>query len=280
MTRINAAAIQMVSADDVSANLAQANDLIEQAVAAGASLVVLPENFAFMGRFEGAVLAVAEPADGNGVIQQFLATQAATHGITLVGGSVPIASEQCSKVYACSVVYGPDGACLARYNKLHLFDVDLPDGEGYRESATFLPGHSVVLAQAPPVQLGLSICYDLRFPELYRQLAQQGADVLLVPSAFTATTGAAHWSALLRARAIENLCYVLAPNQGGVHASGRETYGHSMIIDPWGRVIAAHTERGSGVVSAIIDLAEQQAMRARFPVLTHPRLGIQGIAEK
>lgn len=280
MRKINAAAIQMVSTDDLSANLAQASDLIERAAAAGAELVVLPENFAFMGKFEGAVLAVAESPDGSGVIQHFLATQAVAHGITLVGGSVPIASEQGDKAYACSIVYGPDGDCLARYHKLHLFDVDLPGGEGYRESATFLPGHSVALAHAPPIKLGLSICYDLRFPELYRELAQQGAEVLLVPSAFTATTGAAHWSALLRARAIENLCYVVAPNQGGVHASGRETYGHSMIVDPWGQVIAAQTERGSGVVSAIIDLAEQQTLRARFPVLTHSRLGIQGIAER
>lgn len=277
MSRINVAAVQMVSVDAVDANLAMAAELIAQAAGAGAMLVVLPENFAFMGRVEGAVLRVAEAPDGDGPIQRFLADQSVRHGIVLVGGSVPLASSDPTRVYASSLVYGPDGQQLARYDKLHLFDVQLGDGEGYRESATFTPGDEVVMVNTSLVNLGLSICYDLRFPELYRQLARKGAELLLVPSAFTATTGKAHWSSLLRARAIENLCYVVAPNQGGVHASGRETYGQSMIIDPWGEVLACRTASGAGVIDASIDLGRQALLRKQFPVLTHPRLGIAGI---
>ena len=267
-----AAAIQMVSNDQVDANLKIAADLIAQAADAGANLVVLPENFAFMGRYEGAVAGVAEMPDQTGPIQQFLASQAARHTLVLVGGSVPLVNAGSDKIFASSLVYGPDGQCLARYDKLHLFDVQIGDHEGYKESATFSAGGAVITVDTPYAKLGLSICYDLRFPELYRQLTQRGADLLLVPSAFTATTGAAHWSSLLRARAVENLSYVIAPNQGGVHASGRETYGHSMIIDPWGQVLVCHTDSNTGVVMATIDLNEQQALRQRFPALSHARL--------
>lgn len=272
-----AAAVQMVSGDHVDTNLTKAADLIAQAADAGAKLVVLPENFAFMGRYEGAVKAVAEPPDGPGQIQQFLAAQALAHGLVLVGGSVPLSSTKTDKIFASSLVYGPDGRCMARYDKLHLFDVQVGDQEGYKESATFTAGNAFVTVDTPFAQLGLSICYDLRFPELYRQLTQRGAELLLVPSAFTATTGAAHWSTLLRARAVENLSHVVAPNQGGVHASGRATYGHSMIIDPWGRVLACQTDSGAGVITAKIDLAEQQTVRQQFPALSHARIGIAGM---
>lgn len=272
-----AAAIQMVSHDQVDANLKTAADLIAQAAGAGAKLVVLPENFAFIGRYEGAVAKVAETPGETGPIQQFLASQAATHALVLVGGSVPLADMGSDKIFASSLVYGPDGRCMARYDKLHLFDVQIGDQEGYKESATYTAGNAVITVDTPYAKLGMSICYDLRFPELYRQLTQRGAELLLVPSAFTATTGAAHWSSLLRARAVENLTYVVAPNQGGVHANGRETYGHSMIIDPWGQVLASHTESNAGVITATIDPNEQQALRQRFPALSHARPDIAGM---
>ena len=264
-----AAAIQMVSGDEVSGNLDQARHWIEAATHQGANLVALPENFACMGRREGDVLAIGE-ADGAGPIQAFLAATARAHGITLVAGSVPLIGPEQGRVRPACLVYGPEGGRLARYDKRHLFDVALSDGEGYRESATFAPGDQPVTVMTPAGCLGLSICYDLRFPEHYRALVDQGAEILLAPSAFTATTGAAHWSVLVRARAIENLCFMVAPGQGGQHASGRATHGESLIVDAWGE-IQARCAVGGGPGLAVADLhrGELPALRARFPALSH-----------
>lgn len=264
---VRAAVVQMVSGMEVASNLTAAGGLIGQAVGQGARLVVLPENFAFLGRHQRDVLGVAE-SPGEGPIQSFLAQTAQHHGITLVGGSVPLQGDESDRVRAASLVFGPDGDCLARYDKRHLFDVSLPGGEVYRESSTFAPGDAVVVAETPAGMLGLSICYDLRFPEHYRALVDGGATILLAPSAFTATTGAAHWSVLVRARAIENGCYVLAPDQGGLHANERMTHGESLIVDPWGACLAnAGIGSGPGIAVADLDPAHQQAIRERLPSL-------------
>ncbi|MBY5269126.1 carbon-nitrogen hydrolase family protein [Spiribacter salinus] len=270
MTEVTrAAVVQMVSGAEVSGNLEQAGKGIDAAVRQAADLVVLPENFACMGRREGDILAVGE-ADGTGPIQAFLADTARAHGITLVGGSVPLKGPEPDRVRPACLVYGPDGTRLARYDKRHLFDVALADGEGYRESATFAPGDRPVTVTTPAGRLGLSICYDLRFPEHYRALVDQGAEILLAPSAFTATTGAAHWSVLVRARAIENLCFMVAPGQGGQHASGRATHGESLIVNAWGEV-QARCPVGGGPDVAVADLnrGALPALRARFPALSH-----------
>lgn len=269
MTR--AAVLQMVSVDDVDTNLAVASELINQAVTDGAGLVLLPENFGYLGRREADKLAIAEAA-GEGPMQAFLFRQAREHGIWLVGGSVPLQSPEPGKVYAACLVYGPDGACHARYDKMHLFDVGVPGSdEQYRESASHVPGDALSVVETGAGCLGLSICYDLRFPELYRQLVARGAQLLAVPSAFTRRTGEAHWEVLLRARAVENLSYVLAPDQGGEHPGGRKTWGESMIVDPWGRVLA-RLDKGAGVAVADINLAQLQTSRERFPALDHRRL--------
>ncbi len=267
--QVVAAAIQMVSGDQVAENLIAADGLIDQAVAEGTELLVLPENFAFMGQQERAALTIAEP-EGTGPIQDFLANVAAKRGVTLVGGSVPIQAKETDRVRSALLVYGPNGERIARYDKRHLFDVTLPNGEGYRESATFAPGDAVVVADTPAGRLGLSICYDLRFPEHYRRLVEAGAELLLAPAAFTATTGAAHWSVLVRARAVENLCFMIAPDQGGQHASGRSTHGESMLVDPWGTVLAqCPVGGGPGVAVAAFDRAYQAEIRTRLPALSH-----------
>ena len=270
-TSIVAAAIQMVSVDCVADNLARADALLAKAAGEGAGLAVLPENFAFMGRAERAALDIAE-ADGQGAIQDFLADRAAYYNLTLVGGSVPLVAAEPDRVRSACLVYGPDGARIARYDKRHLFDVSLPGGEGYRESATFSPGNAVIVADTPAGRLGLSICYDLRFPEHYRALVDAGAEILLAPSAFTATTGAAHWSVLIRARAIENLCFMVAPGQGGRHASGRSTHGESMVVDPWGVVLDdCPVAGGEGVAIATLEPEHQAGLRAQLPALSHRR---------
>ncbi len=267
--RIRVAAVQMVSGDEVAGNLRAAAAQVAAAAADGAGLVVLPENFAFMGRREGEVLAVGEP-EGKGPVQAFLADAAARHGITLVGGSVPLQAPEVERVRPACLVYGPDGTRLARYDKRHLFDVALAGGEGYRESNSFAAGNQVVAVTTPAGCLGLSICYDLRFPEHYRALVDAGARILLAPSAFTATTGAAHWSVLVRARAIENLCFMIAPNQGGTHVSGRTTHGESLVVSPWGEVLAScPVAGGPGLAVAELALEELDALRRRFPVLSH-----------
>lgn len=268
------AAIQMVSGADVGANLRVAETLIKDAAQLrGAKVVVLPENFAHMGFGEGDKLQIAE-AMGAGPIQTFLSEQARLYGIWIVAGSVPINGSMPNKVRAACLVYDAEGRCAARYDKIHLFDVSLPGREeSYRESATIEPGSYAIVVETPYAKLGLSICYDVRFPELYRVLVERGAEVVVVPAAFTATTGQAHWESLLRARAIENLCYVVAPNQGGKHPNGRQTHGHSMVIDPWG-IVLARCQLGNEVIVADIDVAKLQDVRRQFPALTHRRFAV------
>jgi predicted amidohydrolase len=265
------AALQMVSGPDIEVNLQAAERLIGLAAEGGARLVVLPENFALMGTRETDKLAVRE-VEGDGPIQAFLAAQAARRQLWLVGGTIPLAARAENKVRAACLLFDPQGRLAARYDKLHLFDVQVVDTqESYRESATIEPGDwPVVVVDTPFGRLGLAVCYDLRFPELFRALLDQGMEILALPAAFTATTGKAHWEILLRARAIENLCYVIASAQGGQHANGRETYGDSMIIDPWG-VILERLSQGPGVVLARLDRHRLQTIRQQFPALQHRR---------
>jgi len=265
------AAIQMASGPNVNANLLEAERLIKQAAKGGAELVVLPENFAIMGTSELDKVHLRE-REGSGPIQDFLAKQATKRDIWLVGGTVPLVADADDKIRAACLVYDGDGEQVARYDKLHLFDVNIPDsGEDYQESETIEAGDRVVVLDTPFGRLGLAVCYDLRFPELFRQLVEQGAEIVTLPSAFTAITGKAHWEPLIRARAIENLCYVLAAGQGGFHLSGRETHGDSMIVDPWG-VILARRPRGAGSVCAHLDMEQLRSMRRNFPALEHRRL--------
>ena len=265
---VRVAAVQMVSKPSIEANLRDAAALIEQAVADGARLVALPEYFCLMGRETDKV--AAREADGQGPIQDFLATTAARHRIWLVGGTVPLVAPQPDRVKNSVLVYGPDGQRVARYDKIHLFAFTKGQ-ESYDEARTIAPGtelRSFDMApdDGPRIRIGLSVCYDLRFPELYRALGSP--DLILVPAAFTATTGRAHWLTLLRARAIENLCYVLAPAQGGQHENGRATFGRSVLFDPWGEVLAQHDE-GPGVVAGDVDLARIAEVRASLPALSH-----------
>ena len=267
----NVACIQMASGPNVGANLLEAERLINQAVRQEAGLVVLPENFAIMGQSERDKVDVRE-VEGEGPIQQFLAEQAARHGIWLVGGTIPLVASVPDKIRASCLVFNDKGEQVARYDKIHLFDVDLVDSdEQYTESETIEPDDRIVVFDSPFGRIGLSVCYDLRFPELYRQQLDAGMEVLVVPAAFTAITGRAHWEVLVRARAIENLCYVVAAGQGGYHLNGRETHGHSMIVDPWGIVLNS-LARGPGVVSATIDLGRLESARRNFPSIQHRRL--------
>jgi deaminated glutathione amidase len=265
---MKAAALQMTSGPDVQANLAEARLLLEEAQAADARLAVLPENFPFMGIHDADKLAVGETL-GGGPIQDFLAETARRLGLWVIAGTIPIRVEGDPRVAAASLVYNAQGERVARYDKIHLFDVELPErAESYRESANMAPGKTPAVVDTPIGRVGLAVCYDVRFPELFRHLSAQGAQVFVLPSAFTAPTGRAHWETLLRARAIENLCYLIAPAQSGFHANGRETYGDSMIVDYWGRVLG-RLPRGRGCVSAEIDLARQAEVRKSFPALLH-----------
>jgi nitrilase len=259
-----AAAIQMVSTPDVKENLDQAAALIAQAAAQGAALAALPEYFCLMGRRDTDKLAIMENF-GAGPIQDFLAGTARRHGIWLVGGSMPLACPDPGRVFNTTLVYDPQGVLQARYDKIHLFSFKR-ETEAYDESVAIRPGGTVHTFQAPCGPVGLSICYDLRFPELYRELGQ--VNLILVPSAFTYTTGQAHWEILLRARAIENQCYVLAPAQGGRHPSGRRTWGHTMLIDPWGRVVECLPEN-PGVIAGTIAPDQLAEVRASLPALRH-----------
>ena len=264
---LRVAAVQTVSGSDVAANLAQAEPLIGAAAAKGARLVVLPEYFGIFGARATDKLAVRE-ADGDGPQQAFLARLAQAHGIWLVGGTVPLACADPARVRSALLVYGPDGRRVARYDKIHLFAFARGD-ERYDEGKTIEPGTEVVAVDLPCGRVGLSVCYDLRFPELYRGMGTLA--LIVVPSAFTATTGAAHWHLLLRARAVENQCYVIAPAQGGLHDNGRRTWGHSLIADPWGEVLAC-VDEGEGIAAAEIDPARLDAGRRQVPALTHRRL--------
>lgn len=266
------AVIQMVSQDDVLANLAAAHRLLEQAAAGGARLAVLPENFAAMGRRDLATLGRAE-AEGSGPILPWLRQTARDLQLWIVAGTIPLPpdGQPSAKAHACSLLIDAQGQRVARYDKLHLFDVDVADARGrYRESDDYAFGNRVVVADTPVGRLGLTVCYDLRFPELYSLLREAGAELISAPAAFTAVTGAAHWQVLLRARAIETQCYVLAAGQGGSHPGGRETFGHSAIIDPWGRLLAEEPV-GEAVLLATPDAAEQAQIRQRMPVASHRR---------
>jgi deaminated glutathione amidase len=256
--------VQMISGGDVAANLAAASKLIAEAAAAGARLVVLPEYFGIFGNRATDKVAVREP-EGDGVQQRFLSDEARRQGIWLAGGTVPLASGDPTRVRSACLVYAPDGARVARYDKIHLFAFTHED-ERYDEGRTIEAGTKPVAIELPCGRVGLSVCYDVRFPELYRGLGDLA--LILVPSAFTATTGAAHWHLLLRARAVENQCYVLAAAQGGTHPGGRRTYGHSVLIDPWGRIIAER-EEGAGIVVGDIDPARIAEVRTQLPAHTH-----------
>ena len=273
MSRI--AAIQMISGADVQANLDAAARLIAAAAEQGAQLVLLPECFAAFGNRSLQAIAEAE-YDGSGPIRPFLAEQARAHGVWLVAGSIPLPAAVGARPMACCLVIDDQGREVARYDKLHLFDVEVADNQrSYRESRDYGYGDRVVCIDTPVGRLGLSICYDVRFAELYQTLRNAGAELIVVPSAFTAVTGAAHWEVLLRARAIETQCYVLAANQGGTHANGRETYGHSCLIDPWGEITAC-LPRGEGVICGEIDLQHLQSIRGRMPVAGHRRFAPPG----
>ena len=266
------AAIQMVSTDTVSKNLELAERLIEEAVSKKAKLITLPENFPLMGKRDEDRLAITESYN-DGPLQLFLSEQSKRYKIWLLGGTIPLKSNNPEKVFATNLLFNPDGDCIARYDKIHLFDVMLDgrDEESYRESKTFESGNDVVVVKTEIGNIGLSVCYDLRFPEMYRKMHQKNVQIITAPSAFTATTGKAHWETLLRTRAIENLCYLIASNQGGVHANGRKTWGHSMIVDPWGEILAEVKEE-TGVAIAKIDINKQINLRKRFPTLTHRKL--------
>ncbi len=276
------AAIQMTSGADVRANIETAVGLIAQAAEQGASLVVLPENVAFLGADEADKLAVGEPP-GDGWIQQRLSAAAADNGVWLIAGTIPLLVDETSRVAAACLVFDDNGDVRARYDKLHMFDVDVGGGETYGESRTLRPGSAPVVVDTPVARVGLAVCYDLRFPELFRGLVDAGAELFAVPAAFTVPTGAAHWELLLRARAVENLCHVVAADQVGNHPSERASFGDSMIVDPWGRVMARRAT-GSGVIMAPIDRHERAELRDRFPALRHrrelcqPRVEDQGMA--
>lgn len=261
------AAIQMNSAPEWSVNREKATKLIAKAVDQGAELLALPEYFPIISPDDTARFSLAEE-DGQGPMQDFLAEEAQKHGIWLVGGSLPLKSYVEDKLTNTCLVYGPNGQRVARYDKVHLFSFQ-KDEEHYNESATQIAGNQPVSFDTPFGRVGLGICYDLRFPELFRQL--NGVDLLILPAAFTATTGKAHWELLLRARAVENLCYMLAPAQVGTHTGGRETFGHSMFIDPWGEVLACLPE-GEGVVVGELKAARLEEVRSQLPALNHRRL--------
>ena len=258
------AAIQMASGPSVSANLEEAARLIEDAASKKAELIVLPEYFCIMGMKDTDKLTVREQP-GDGQIQKFLSDTAKRLGVWLVGGSVPLASPETDKVYNSCLVYADNGEQVARYDKIHLFGLQLGN-EYYAEEKTIKAGSQVVTVDSPFGRIGLSICYDLRFPELFRMMNK--VDIILAPAAFTAITGKAHWEVLVRARAVENMAYVIAPGQGGYHVSGRETNGDSMIVDPWG-VVMERLPRGAGAVVATIDPEYQTSLRANLPALDH-----------
>ncbi|WP_019529736.1 carbon-nitrogen hydrolase family protein [Dasania marina] len=275
MTVATIAAIQMLSGSKLDENLARAEILMAQAVAQGAQLLVLPEVFAMFASAQQYTVGVAE-ATGKAPIRQFLAQQARKHKVWIVAGSIPIADAgSSSKVYAASLLFNDRGEECARYNKLHLFDVDVADKHGsYRESDTFVPGNDVVVFATPFGRLGMAICYDLRFPEFFRAMFAEGVDMISVPAAFTRKTGEAHWLPLLRARAIENQCYIIGANQGGDHDNGRETSGGSAIIDGWGKILA-QADKGEACVVANMDLASLQQLRLAMPIQQHQRFTVQ-----
>ena len=271
------AAVQMTSSHIVADNLAAAGELLREAKDLGCDIACLPENFSFIGLKDADKLQVAEP-DGDGAVQSFLSDTAQKLKLWILGGTIVLRGDSELRVANSSLLIDAAGKRVARYDKIHMFDVTIPGrNEQYRESTHVAPGRKAVVADTPVGRLGLSVCYDMRFPELYRELVSQGAEWLAMPAAFTVPTGRAHWETLLRARAIENLCYVVAPAQTGSHTSGRETYGDSLIVDYWGQVLS-RLAKGSGVITAEIDLAKEAETRARFPALDNRQLGLPNVA--
>ncbi len=270
-TKKKVGAVQMATGPNVNANLLEAERLIREAAEGGAGLVVLPENFAFMGKRGEDQLPLREEV-GRGPLQAFLARAAEQNGIWLVGGTIPMVAQDRGRVRSACLVFDDHGRQVARYDKIHLFDVSLPGvDERYQESATIEAGDQVVVLDSPFGRLGVAVCYDLRFPELFRRMLDDGMEMLAIPSSFTAITGKAHWETLVRSRAIENLAYVAAAAQGGFHLNGRETHGHSMVVDPWGTVLA-QVPRGTGFICCPVDRDFQASVRRNFPTIEHRRL--------
>ena len=267
--QLHAAAIQLNSQGDLEANLAIVARLVDRAAADGAQIVVVPENFAYFGP-ERLRRDIAE-SEAGGPIQEALQELAQRHRVAIVAGGFPERSTDPKRPFNTCLVVGSDGGVRARYRKLHLFDVELPGGRVLSESATTMPGTTPVITEVEGVAVGLTICYDLRFPELFRWLSEHGAEVVVVPAAFTLQTGRDHWQVLVRARAIENQVWVVAANQWGEHPESRQSYGHSAVVDPWGRIVAEQAE-GTGVVGALLDLDELTVIRRRLPCLDHRRL--------
>lgn len=277
-SRLRVAAIQLCSKDNLASNLSRCSELVDEAATQGAQLVVLPENFAFAGT-ETEKRELAEVAgELTSPIQAQLSSLAQRHGIYLVGGGMPERSPDPLRPFNTCLLFGTQGQLLTSYRKLHLFDVTLPDGTRYQESEATLAGDEAVVHPISGFVTGLSICYDLRFPELYRALVDRGAELLLVPSAFTHTTGKDHWHVLLRARAIESQCWVIGANQWGERSPGRTCYGHSLVVDPWGHVVAEAPD-GVGLVLADLDLEQLRGVRRRLPALTHRRWPVHATHE-
>ncbi len=269
---IRVAAVQMNSGIDVEANLVRARALLVEAASRGAQLAVLPENFALMAQRSAQRRAIAEE-DGKGPIQKMLSDSARDLGLTLVGGTIPLKVPGEQRVAPASLVYGPDGQRIGRYDKIHLFDVNLPEAtESHRESAGMVPGREAGVFDTPAGRVGVAVCYDMRFPELFRRMSELAADYFVLSAAFTVPTGKAHWEVLVRARAIENLCHLVVSAQVGQHANGRSTYGHSMVVDCWGGVLDELAE-GEGIAIGDVDLARQARIRREFPALEHRVLG-------
>lgn len=264
------AVVQMTSSMNLYENLEVASTLIQEAAQKGAKLVVLPEMFPLFGEKETDKIKIAEDYR-HGPIQHFLSTQAKENNIWIVGGTIPIKTENSKKVRAACLVFNADGKEVTRYDKIHLFDVYVNKNEVHQESDTVEPGDKIVVIDTPVGKLGLSVCYDIRFPELYRKLLEKGAEIIAIPSAFTVPTGELHWHVLTRARAIENLCYVAAACQGGKHENGRATYGHSLIIDPRGKILSELDQHNSGVLVENIDLDYLRECRKKMPVEQHRR---------
>ena len=273
MTEFKVAVVQMCSSDQLNDNLETVSSQVMIAVSKGAQMVVLPENFALMAKHSAQLLSIAETL-GKGAIQDFLSTLSKKYACWIVAGSMPIKSTLDDKVYATCLVYNEMGQQVSYYHKIHLFDVDIADEKGrYRESDTFMAGTEPVVVDTPFGVMGLSICYDLRFPELYRALLQQGAQFFVAPSAFTKLTGQAHWALLCRTRAVENTCYLIAANQGGLHNNGRSTYGHSMIVDPWGEVLS-ELDVSEGLIISTLKKSTLNRVRKSLPAIQHRRLSI------
>jgi len=264
------AAIQMASGPNVSANLNEAGRWISYAVDSGADLVVLPENFAIMGMKQTDMLAIKEH-QGVGPIQDFLKNMCIKHQVWIVAGTIPLISDDPQRIRSTCLLFNSDGDIVTRYDKIHLFDARLDEGESHAESDVIEAGSEIIVQDTPFGKMGFAVCYDLRFPEMFRRMVDQGVELVVIPAAFTAITGKAHWETLVRARAIENLCYVIASAQGGYHVNGRETYGDSMIVDPWG-VVNDRLYRGSGFVIADLDLEKIKLTRKQFPALKHRKL--------